>query len=152
MIDGNSGIVHFDDPKIDLSANFDKKWAEDLCEAGLLSKVLWNKEYELFNFNSWKAEGQQFAANISLQSEKLVTIQLVMHISDEPISWSEWNEEIEIKRKGIHDSFLAREFGKRLDDEYGAYSFRWGKAQSIRDPREGTATILISYRKESLNE
>jgi hypothetical protein len=55
------------------------------------------------------------------------------------LSWDNWSEKEELKKKDEHDKWLERNIGKP------PYKYLWGEISSNYDPRSGSSMITIRY-------
>lgn len=52
-----------------------------------------------------------------------------------------WTEDLELKRKQVHDQWLKAELGS------GPYSYSWGRIVSEFDQRDCESEIIVVYRR-----
>jgi hypothetical protein len=70
-----------------------------------------------------------------------------------PLSWEDWSESAEIKRKLNHDHFLKQILKQKPDQDslkpYPSteYEYKWGTILSCYDPRSGQSSVIIRYKQ-----
>jgi hypothetical protein len=77
------------------------------------------------------------AATASFMNDRLSGVTLMMQMPTDKDRL--WTEELERKRKGIHDDWLRAELGEP------PYRYDWGDISSAFDPKGCVSDIILSY-------
>jgi hypothetical protein len=78
-------------------------------------------------------------ATVSFVGERLTQVGWIFEMSDE--MEREWAEENELKRKELHDRWLAKKLGRP------PYCYAWGNLTSEYDPKGCISDIIVSYAR-----
>ena len=96
--------------------------------------------YKWIYFNDIEIENLFFYIGVCFHNDKLFRIDFGFSEKQQKnITWDNWNEENELKRKDIYEEWLTNLIGKKR-------SFEWGKIGAYYDPRGGTTSMNIQYR------
>ena len=96
--------------------------------------------YKWIYFRNINIDNLFFYVGVCFHNEKLFSIEFSFtEEQQEQVSWDNWNEEYELKRKDIYEEWLTKHIGKKRH-------FEWGKIGAYYDPRGGTTFINIKYR------
>ena len=96
--------------------------------------------YKWIYFNDIEIDKLFFNIGICFHNDILFCIDFSFTDKQEKnITWDNWNEKDELKRKDIYDKWLTKIISeKRI--------FEWGKVGAYFDPKGGTTSINIKYR------
>jgi hypothetical protein len=114
-------------------------------------KIRGKEEYAYTNFllHPQKKEEQYFLVSLSFNEKKvLAIIEIIITDSEALLSWSDWSEERERKRKKIHDEWLEAELERRVSRKFpwsDPYEFSWGGVGSGYDAKGGSSLIYLRY-------
>ena len=90
-------------------------------------------------FNHIEIDGLLFNIGVCFYNAKLFCIDFGFTDKQEKeITWDNWNEKEELKRKVIYEEWLANNIGERRN-------FDWGKVGAYFDPRSGTIAMNVKY-------
>jgi hypothetical protein len=125
-----------DEIKIDQSKTYEE--VLQICENKEIMDI--GNGYKWIYYKNIEIHNLFFNVNICFFKDDLWCFDL--DFTDEQqknISWDNWNEVSEIKRKEIYDNWLTKIIGKRR-------KFNWGTIGAYYDPRAGFTSIKIKYK------
>ena len=96
--------------------------------------------YKWIYFNDIKIDKLFFNIGVCFYNERLFCVDFGFTDKQENnLTWDNWSEIDELKRKDIYEEWLTTVIGKKRN-------FEWGKVASYFDPRGGTTSMNINYR------
>lgn len=136
MLELQSGRFKISD---NLVISHDKSY-DDLIKLVPTSKT-WDIKngYKWVFFNEVVIDDLIFDIGVCFRDNKLFSIEFgFSEKQQQNISWDNWNEADELKRKDIYEQWLTKHLGTKRN-------FDWGKIAACYDPRGGGTTISIKY-------
>lgn len=132
MIDKLTGSLVLENGNIDLnpSTSIESFMTTPLYKGGDIKTGYSLKNPEPIN-------GKTFLITLYFVNEKIKEI----HLSEVSggLSWSDWTEDIEIKKKSSHDEWLVAILGK------APYQYSWGQIESVYDKKGCVSSIIVRY-------
>jgi hypothetical protein len=98
-------------------------------------------------------DGLMFGVKLVFEGEQLDSYSLWLMDARHGSSWRDWSEEKELARRDAHDAWLVVTLGsgERKATEKGPelhYTFPWGEVRSSFDPRAGSSSIGVHFRRK----
>ena len=95
--------------------------------------------YKWIYFNDIEIDKLFFYIGVCFHNDRLFCIDFSFTDKKEQnLTWDNWNEEDELKRKDIYDKWLTKIIGEKRN-------FKWGKVGVYFDPKGGTTSMHIKY-------
>lgn len=96
--------------------------------------------YKWIYFNDIEIDKLFFNIGVCFHNDQLFCIDFGFTEKQEKnLTWDNWNESDELKRKDIYEEWLTTIIGKKRN-------FDWGRIGAYFDPRGGTTSMNIKYR------
>ena len=92
-------------------------------------------------------EGHPIAWSLRFNGLNLWSVSIACMDDEFGRLWSEWSEHRELARKQLHDSLLESILG----NSWHGRQFRWGRVESVYDPKSGGSGITVSYTRPNTN-
>lgn len=127
----DSGIVEFEQGSI--GPDVDKPRFRASSVGSGSDTLVSNDPYQTFGF----LPEPGIAASASFKGDRLTSLSLLIQMSTD--QQKVWTEELERRRKGLHDDWLLSELGAP------PYRFHWGEVVSLYDPKGCVSDIMIIY-------
>jgi hypothetical protein len=130
-ISADNGTIQFAAGQIDPGQQRDAFLATPLGRTATLS-------LENANWTNYKVRPEAgVVATLLFDGARLDRVFMMMEI---PADESEaWTQDLELKRKQVHDQWLKAEFGS------GPYDYSWGRIVSEFDQRDCASEIIVVY-------
>ena len=138
MIDKNTGEVVVESVPIRLGPSFTRSAFQSSPLSNTSHQLIKNEPFCSFLVAPREISGLVFFISLWFFGEQLEFISLATDDGSNR-SWSNWSKEAEIKRKSIHDRWLASLLGP------APYLYNWGEIMSVYDPKAGDSSIIIRY-------
>lgn len=138
LIDVETGIIQIDDTTLYPGYTLTEFEKSPLCSN--VSYEMINPPYKSYYIGKHIIGKYEFWIVLYFYEDALWRIDI--GIDNGITEWSEWTEELELKRKSEHDRILK---------SYGLphwSTFAWGEIQSLYDPRTPESSILITYNNK----
>lgn len=138
MLDPQNGYFRISDKLIvGIGSSFD-----DIYKLAPSGKLLDHQNgYKWIYLNEIQMDQFYFDIGICYFNDRLFCIDFCFSESQQQnISWDDWNEPDMLKWKNIYERWLTHSLGEKR-------SFHWGKIGAFYDPRSGTTSISIQYKK-----
>lgn len=132
-ISTKDGTIQFAAGKIDPGQQRDAFLATPLGRTAILS-------LQNANWTNYRVRPESgIVATLLYDGAQLDRVFMLMEI---PADESEaWTEDLELKRKQVHDQWLTMELGS------GPYDYSWGRIASEFDQRDCESEIIVVYRR-----
>jgi hypothetical protein len=137
MIDSRSGELLIESIPVKLGPTFTRDELSSLPIA-FESRVV-NEPYHSYSLGRHPIGGEPFFVVLDFYGQKLESIELANSSEEFGMSWKDWSEEKQLKRKEAHDAWLIAQTN-RASHRYG-----WGAIASAYDPKSGGSSITIRY-------
>jgi hypothetical protein len=117
---------------------------DEFEKSNLLSEVL---NCQTYGFTSYFLKPQligndSFSIVLYFNQEDIIDfVNLSLTCNDSSMTWNNWSEKKELKKKNEHDKWLLNNVGKP------PYKYFWGEVSSNYDPRSGSSIITIKTLK-----
>ena len=95
--------------------------------------------YKWIYFNDINIDKLFFNIGVCFHNERLFCIDFgFTEKLEKNLTWDNWSEKDELKRKDIYEHWLTTIIGKKRN-------FEWGKVGAYFDPKGGTTSMNINY-------
>lgn len=95
--------------------------------------------YKWIYFNDINIDKLFFNIGVCFHNERLFCIDFGFTDKlEKNLTWDNWSEKDELKRKDIYEHWLTTIIGKKRN-------FEWGKVGAYFDPKGGTTSMNINY-------
>jgi len=115
----------------------------------ILELVPQNRTWDIGNGYKWiyfenvDIENLIFYVNVCFHNNRLFCIDFGFVTEQEKkLSWDDWSEKEELKRKDIYEEWLTEKIGEKR-------TYSWGKIGASYDPRGGVSSMVINYVNEN---
>jgi len=98
--------------------------------------VIEHEEWSSFQASIFIAH-EPFVLTLYFKGQTLAEAHLCLKTGES--GWNSWSEDVETRRKALHDEYLSQWFGSP------PYQYRWGEVVSVYDERSGASEIIARY-------